>query len=234
MGATASETVNSLEREKAVEVLSSVGTVIFDMDGLMIDSEPVHQKAYDAVLQRFGKGLTEEENNRLYVGISDKDITEDLVQRHGLPVSPAELEEAKHHAYLELVEHILPQEGLMELLNKLQDRNYKMAIASSSPLSHIQVVLDALHAGEYFSAYFSAEQVEHGKPAPHLFLLAAQEIGSNPAQCLVLEDAPSGIAAAKAASMYSFAIPSRETKGADFSNATVRLNSLVELAELVV
>ncbi len=219
------------EKQKVLDVLSTVDTIIFDMDGLMIDSEPLHQQAYDKVLKRFGKGLSEEENAKLYVGISDKDASEDLVRRLALPVGPVELESEKNQAYLEMIGHVEPQPGLIELLSKLT--KYKKAVASSSTLNQIELVVNELHAKGYFSGLFSAQQVEHGKPAPDIFLLAAQSLGSDPTKCLVLDDAPSGIAAANAASMYSFAIPSRETKAANFSNATVKLGSLVELAELI-
>ncbi len=83
--------------------------------------------------------------------------------------------------------------------------------------------------GSLIDLYCSAEQVSAGKPQPDLFLFAADKLGINPNECLVLEDAPTGIAAANAAGMKSYAIPSRETKNKDFSQATRKLKSLNEV-----
>jgi HAD superfamily hydrolase (TIGR01509 family) len=206
--------------------------IIFDMDGLMIDSEPFHQKAFDTVFQKYGKRLTVEDNNTFYVGISDRDAAGDMVKRYSLPLSPEELVREKQKAYKELVAHqINPQEGLIHLLKDLQDNGYMKVIASSSMLDEIELIVNRLKIQEYIENYFSAQQVENGKPEPDIFLLAAEQMKVKPDQCLVLEDAPSGVKAAKAAGMDCFAIPSRETKGSDFSNATKVLTSLSEVYE---
>lgn len=204
--------------------------VIFDMDGLMIDSEPFHQKAFDRVFKEFGKELTEEENNRYYVGISDIDAAEDMINRFSLPISAQELVDKKQAAYRDLVStQIIPQEGLMDLLITLQENGFKKVIASSSMLEEIKLIINSLKINEYIDDYFSAQQVKNGKPAPDLFLFAAEKMDTPTDECLVLEDAPSGINAAKAAGMKSIAIPSRETVGKDFSNATKILSSLSEV-----
>jgi HAD superfamily hydrolase (TIGR01509 family) len=200
------------------------------MDGLMIDSEPFHQKAFDRVFREFGKELTEEENNRYYVGISDIDIAEDMIGRFSLPISAQELVDKKQVAYRDLVAtQIIPQNGLLDLLKELKKNRFKKVIASSSMLLEIELIIARLKIKEYIDGYFSAEQVKNGKPKPDLFLFAAQKMNIPAGDCLVLEDAPNGINAAKAAGMKSFAIPSKETKGKDFSNATMILNSLSEV-----
>lgn len=208
--------------------------VIFDMDGLMIDSEPLHQKAFDLVFQKYQKNLTEEDNNKYYVGIADKDAAEDMVTRFNLPISATELVRQKQLAYKTIAaSQVSPQEGLFALLKNLQRAGYKKVIASSSMLEEIKLIIRGLKIEEYIDGYFSAEQVPHGKPAPDLFLFAAKEMEINPENCLVLEDAPSGIQAAVAAGMQSFAIPSRETKGEDFTGATKILDSLGSVFENV-
>lgn len=206
--------------------------IIFDMDGLMIDSEPFHQKAFDSVFQEYGKELTEADNNKYYVGISDSDAAEDMIKRFSLPISPTELVKKKQAVYRDLIAtQIIPQEGLMHLLKTLHENGYKKIIVSSSMLTEIKIIINSLKINEYIDDFFSAEQVKNGKPAPDLFLFAAKKMHILPNECLVLEDAPSGINAAKAAGMKSFAIPSRETEGKDFSNATMVLRSLNEVFE---
>lgn len=208
-------------------------SVIFDMDGLMIDSEPFHQRAFDYVFRLYGKNLTEEENNKYYVGISDKDAAEDMVKRFELPISAEDLARKKQLAYLKALGQIKAQSGLVDLLRNLTRRGYKKAVASSSTINEIEAVLNALKVKDFFLTYCSAQEVQNGKPAPDLFLLAAKNLKSNPANCLVLEDAPGGITAAKAAGMSSIAIPSKETQDKDFSEASIKLPSLADLAFLV-
>lgn len=226
-------TTTEQEKQKIKEILTHVGAVIFDMDGLMIDSEPFHCRAFDKVFKQFGKELTEEENNKYFVGISDKDAAENMVRQYNLPLSPEELVKQKQTAYLEYLNQITPQPGLIDLLKILQKHNYKKAIASSSMLTEIDAVVTALNVKPFFEAFCSAQEVKHGKPAPDVFLLAAERLEIPPKQCLVLEDATSGIKAAKAAGMFSIAVPSRETADSDFSNATAILPNLDELAKIL-
>ena len=216
----------------AMSLLDRIKAVVLDMDGLMIDSEPLHCRAYDRVLKEFGLGLSEQENSERYVGISDKDIADEMVGRYGLGLPAAELVRRKQEAYLELLRGgVAPQPGLFELLRDLHDLGLKKAIASSSMPNEIEIVMDSLRIRSYVEVYCSAAQVERGKPAPDLFLLAASKLSVPPESCLVLEDAPAGIAAARAAGMYSIAIPSRETMAENFSQADVRLQSLGEVTE---
>ena len=207
-----------------------IRAVIFDMDGLMIDSEPFHYKAFRKIFNSFGKELTQEEHFKRYVGISDIDAAIDMVTTFNIPLSPEEFVRRKQAQYLILLQdQIVPQPGLIELLERLQQNGYKKAIASSSILNEIKSVINALHIAPFINSYCSAEQVSKGKPAPDIFLLAAEKLGVKPQECLVLEDGPSGIDAAIAAKMICYAIPSRETKNLDFSKANRILDSLAEV-----
>lgn len=197
------------------------------MDGLMIDSEPFHYKAFNKVFHQYGKQLTVENNNKYYIGISDIDAAKDMIVRYSLPLTPKELVRKKQAVYQELIgSKITPQPGLLALLQKLQQRGYKKGIASSSMLKEIKLVMDTLKINQYIDTYCSAQEVRQGKPSPDLFLYAAHKLKVEPKDCLVLEDAPSGIQAAIAAGMKTYAIPSRETKDKDFSVATRILNNL--------
>ncbi len=197
------------------------------MDGLMIDSEPLHQEAFNKVFQKYGKELTTKDNNEFYVGLSDKDAAMDMVQRYSLPITAEELVRKKQKTYIEiLASGIVPQPGLLPLLKKLKENKYKNVIASGCLLTEIKLVIDSLKINDYIQSYFSSEQVRRGKPSPDLFLHAANKMGINSSETLVLEDSSKGIDAANAAHMKSFAIPSSQTKGNNFKNATKVLNSL--------
>ncbi len=203
--------------------------VIFDMDGLMVDSEPMHYEAVNRVLARYGVELSRVENAR-YVGVPDVDTFADLVERYGLPVSSATLVAEKRATYLELIGgRVAAQPGLYPLLDRLAADEYVLAVASSSPMVEIELILGRLGVKERFRGCFSAEQVARGKPAPDLFLHAASQVGAQPAECLVLEDAPSGVRAAKSAGMICFAVPSEAARSGDFSPADRVLVSLDEV-----
>lgn len=221
------------DKHDTKELFNTVTTIIFDMDGLMIDSEPFHCLAFDHVFKQFGKTLTQEENAMHYVGISDIDAATDMVSRYLIPLSPQELVRLKEEEYKKLLTRIKPQPGLQELLTTLKAKRLHMVVASSSSHKEIYTVLVALGITSFFDNYFSAESVERGKPEPDLFLHAAKELHVNPSECLVLEDAPSGIKAAKQAGMKSIAIPSRETVGKDFSEATLVLDNLGEVMDCI-
>lgn len=207
--------------------MKNIKAVIFDMDGLMVDTEPLSLRAFNLIFAKYGKQLSDEDNNNLYVGLSDTDATEDMVRRYKLPISPKELAFAKHQVYQQILEkEVLPQPGLQDLLLRLRNTGYKTAIASGSLLEEIEIVINKLKIAKFIDAYCSASQVKNGKPAPDIFLKAAEKLGMEASECLVLEDAPKGVEAAKAAGMTCFAIPSKETKGQNFGGADRVLNSL--------
>ena len=210
-----------------------IKAIIFDMDGLMIDSEPFHLKAYNKVLKEFGQFLTDE-NNQKYVGTSDANVCKDLIKKYGLPISQHELKQRKNNEYKLLFrKNILPQEGLIELINNLHKNNYKIAIASGSHIDEIDIVLTKLKIKEYFDEIVSSDEVENGKPAPDVFLYVASRLNINPNKCLVLEDSHNGEVAAKNAGMKCYIIPSRETKNEVFNLADRILNSLNDVYESI-
>ena len=204
-----------------------IKAIIFDMDGLMIDSEPFHHRAFDAVFRQFGRELTAKENAEEYVGISDLDAARKMVAKYGFidseghKITAEDLAKRAQAEYMKLItgqiaEHIQP--GLRELLQTLKVNGFRMAIASGSTKAEIEGVIRALKLEEFFGDhYYSAEEVEKGKPHPDLFSYAAHRLGVGNNECLVLEDANSGIAAATKAHMHSYAIPSAET--GEFRNA---------------
>lgn len=214
--------------------MKNIKAVLFDMDGLMIDSEPLHLQAVNSVLAKYGKHLTEEENTKRYIGIPDVDGAKDMVVRFHLPISAEEFVLAKQVKTKQLLRNnIVAQPGLIDLMTNLHKNGYKIAIASSSKLETIEIVIEGFRIGSLIDALASADEVKNGKPAPDVYLLAAKKLGVKPEQCLVLEDAPKGVEAGKRAGMLIFAIPSNETRGGDFSLADKVLNSLSEVFSLL-
>ena len=207
-----------------------IKAVIFDLDGLMVDSEPVHFKAYEKVLHELGVTLSEDDYAKRYIGIADRETAQDMVKRYKLPISFEELLRRKALLFAQLLPgNVVPKNGLFGLLHDLRTHEYKTAVASGAMLPDIKQIIASLNLQESFDALCSADSVKQGKPAPDLFLFAAQQIGVLPQNCLVLEDAPVGVQAAQSAGMKCYAIPSRETQGRDFSKAIKVLTSLSEV-----
>ena len=208
-----------------------IQAVIFDMDGLMTDTESLHYQAFREVLGAFGVDFTEADNAK-YIALTDIDAARLLVKKFELALNPETLVKRKTVIYRRLILKGVPsQPGLLPLLEYLQREGYKKAVASSSSLEEINIIVKSIGAEQYFDGLFSALQVKHGKPAPDLFLLAAQSLAVKPSNCLVLEDAPNGIAAARRAGMLRYAVPSPETKRLNFSEANRVLSNLSEVRQ---
>ncbi len=173
--------------------------IIFDCDGVLVDSEPIINRAHAQVLTACGYSITEEALIERFCGMSDPDMLQIIEREHGraLPASYSE-------RVAELIESGFSQslvsiEGVTELLHQLQ---LPVCVASSSGPAQIRRKLELTGLLTYFGDnLFSATMVARGKPAPDLFLYAAEQLSAAPARCLVIEDSPAGIDAAIAAGM---------------------------------
>ncbi len=198
------------------------------MDGTMVESEMLHYHAYKEILSTLGAQLSLEDY--FHAWGSDKDMCMRFVEKFHLSVSLEELLNRKNKTFREVyLQKVTPQPGLMDLLKKLRQENYSLAVCSSAQMHDIEIVLNTISAKKFFDQIVSAESVEHGKPAPDCYLLTAEKLGVNPSDCLVIEDAPKGVAAAKAADMKCFVIPSIGLEKADFTGADRVLENLSQV-----
>lgn len=205
--------------------------VIFDMDGLMIDSEPVQWRAMNSVVAPYGVTIDEPEWASM-VGRRAVDNLALLSEKHHLEVDPAELVISKNAAYHDLIRHrenVIPMPGLYEAIDEARQAGLKLALGSSSVLGDIKIILKALSLSTTFDVVVSGDQVARGKPDPDIFLEVARRLAVHPSRCLVLEDTAHGVAAAKAAGMMCIAVPGHFTRHQDFSKADAVLKSLSEL-----
>ena len=204
-----------------------ITTVIFDLDGLLADTEPLHCRAYQAALRAKGATLKEADYVEHWVR-SGKGIAE-WVSQQGLNLDPDELRAQKSKRYLELLASSLrPMEGAVELLETLFGKK-TLALASSSYRDAVDGVLQGLNLAHYFKVIVSGLDVTRVKPAPDIFLAAADQAGAVASQCVVLEDAEKGVVAASQAGMLCIAVPNAHTRHHDFSKASRVCSSLKEV-----
>ena len=202
--------------------------VIFDMDGLIVDTERLQFGASDMVLrERTGQTIPREVMVSL-VGLRSDECWARLRTLYGLSESAEELEAAQSAYYAPLLrEQSEPMPGALALIASLHARGYPLAIASSSPFWQIHAVIERFGLREMLQALASGQEVTHAKPAPDIYLLAAERLGVPPARCVALEDSGPGTTAAKAAGMFVISVPSAETRGHSFADADVVLPSLI-------
>ena len=203
---------------------------IFDLDGVMLDSEPFQLAAFNTLLEEFGHCITMDTFKSHYMGSRDTEICEKLIHDFLLPISPQESIIKKRKAYVDIFSRasVVPAEGLFEAIYFLADK-MPLGIASSSSLEEIELALKKLSIpSSMFTAIVSAHQLEHGKPAPDVYLKAAENIGVQSTLCAVLEDTNTGIASAKSAGMVCIAITTTHTASA-LQGADAIIESMNEL-----
>jgi len=201
--------------------------VIFDMDGVIADSEPVHGIAFDAVLRPLGHVIGPELRASL-MGHGHHENWHTLSDHFGL-TNVDVLKDAYVAALLAgLAETHETLPGVREVIDALRVAGVRIALASSSQDTWIEALLSGLGLSDAFDAVVSGSHVEHAKPAPDIYLLAAKTIGVPPARCLVIEDTPAGIASAKSAGMFAVQTRSASSAFPPIEGADLVLGSLLE------
>ena len=204
-----------------------ISAVIFDLDGLLADTEKLHLSAYQTVFSELGIELSGEEYEHHWIRCG-KGIDAFIAQRN-LAVDPNFVRREKARLYEKLVSSgVSPMPGATELLCSLQGRKL-MGLATSSYPKDAYAVLNALALVDFFSCVATKSNVERIKPYPDIFLYIANEMNTPPEHCLVIEDAEKGVLAADAAGMKSIAVPNRHTMSNDFSKAALVVSSLEEV-----
>jgi HAD superfamily hydrolase (TIGR01509 family) len=199
--------------------------VIFDMDGVIIDSEPIYDQVTIGHLEEYGISAEPDFFNTLR-GLGLLEVWQLIIDEYGLEQPLEELAEEscerlnRHFAEATGLE---PMPGTRELLDALYGEGIPCALASSSRRSRIDIILRRFNLTTRFTAVVSRQDVEKSKPAPDIFLAAAKSLGARPERCIVIEDTPSGLEAARAAGMKSVGL----TSGADLMDRPLIADLLV-------
>lgn len=203
-----------------------IKAVIFDMDGVIAETEAAHIKAEKETMLRYGVKVTSTELQR-YTGTTAKFMIGDLIKRYKLDVSFEKIFAQKNTALFKILrKKILPVKGVLNLIKQLQKRGLRLAVASSSHHKLINFILKKFKIFKAFGAIISGEDVVKSKPNPTIFLKAAHKLGVDPQECLVIEDAALGVQAAKAAGMRCVGYINPHSGNQDLGKADLITKSL--------
>lgn len=197
--------------------LTSFKAVIFDLDGVIVDSEMVHPRTFERALHKYGIRIENAHWKRAYTGIGSYAIFDDIVKKYKIKEDARELVKKRNEIYLaEIRKNKLPVvAGFAEVHKLLAENAVKEAVASGGHTNHVEESLRS--AGLKRMPFVAIEQVKRGKPAPEIFLKAAKRIRVKPSECIVFEDSLSGVEAAARAGMpcvaLSTTMPEKELKG---------------------
>jgi pseudouridine-5'-monophosphatase len=202
--------------------------VLFDMDGVLLDTENFYTEATQQIVARWGKTFDWSLKQNM-VGRPAIESARYLVDALDLPITPEEYLTEREDGLRTRMPQAQPMPGAVALTRQLQDRGVPMAVATSS--SREFFALKTTHHGDWFARFDTIivgddPRVAHGKPAPDIFLVAAEALGANPQDCLVVEDSPAGVEAAHAAQMQVLAVPYPGMNPERLQSADLLLESL--------
>ncbi len=173
--------------------------IIFDCDGVLVDSEPISMRADVTLLQRYGIEISEAEAHARFVGTTFQAMLDMMTAQHGVEF-PEGLHDVKNRMVEDMYRHELQiVDGVLDVLAALKARGLTFSIASNSPRDRVKLAVELTGIAKYFDAISTYQDVKHGKPAPDIFLKAAERAGMAPIQCLVIEDSVTGVTSAVAA-----------------------------------
>lgn len=201
--------------------------VIFDLDGLMIDSEPYQIQAWDEYLKRFELELDEYELQDL-LGKRPSNVAEYVYRRYGLPESPITIFQEQQALFNKLLEeHLEPMPGLFHAVNMFKDNNLRLAIGTTVTTKDvIYDITDRLELDEAFDVIVAADMIDASKPDPMILLACAETLALHPSECLALDSSPLGVEAAMNAGMKVICVPGRYTPRWKVGGADLVLPSL--------
>ncbi len=193
--------------------MTEIKAVIFDMDGVVSDTQKLHASVEESLLKKYGIKMDVEEITEKYAGVPDRKVFERIFRDNNILVDVDKVIKEKWDKMFSLTKNnVSPISGAMELINELKNNGFKLGIASSSPIRFIELVLSELGLKEKFYAITGAEEVKYGKPDPQIFLLTARKLRVTPKECVVIEDGISGMIAAKRAGMKCIGLVEKENR----------------------
>lgn len=207
---------------------------IFDMDGVIVDSEPLHFMVDKIVLKNIG--VTESEDYlEKFVGYTNPEMWQQIIYEKKLNYTAEELIKSQIELKLDYLKNnnFNPIDGILDLLIKLDKEQYKMAIASSSPRIFIEAIVKKLRIDNFFSVIISAEEVANGKPEPDVFLKAVELLNIDPSDCFIIEDSKSGVTAANKAGIRCIGFQNPSSGNQDLSGAEITIDKISDISRII-
>ncbi|NQX78776.1 HAD family phosphatase [Gilvibacter sp.] len=211
--------------------MKNAKAVLFDMDGVIIDSEPLHHEAYFKMFEKVGIEVSDELYES-FTGRSTKEISDELVSQFNTAESAEELTRLKRMYFYELFDNspnLQLIDGVRDAMIRFHESGLKLVVASSASMENIKRVFNRFELDQYFVGKISGADLPKSKPHPEIFQKAAQMAGHKPEDCFVIEDATNGIKAAKAAGIYCYAFNSAHSTGQDYRLADSVITSFSEI-----
>lgn len=209
--------------------------VIFDMDGVLLDSEPLHFAALNEVLGAEGHTLTEADNEHI-LGTTLEDTFRHVAAMFPLKDAPEAYCDRYHRTVLRILGRPLePSPGVVELLERLQAKRIPVALASSSRRAWVEATLKSLGVRRFFKVVVSGDEIGRGKPEPDIYVRTAEMLGVAPERCVAIEDAPNGILSATRAGMTVIAVRTPYTSHLPLEGADMTVDTLegIDVGEII-
>ncbi len=204
--------------------------IIFDMDGLMIDSERLYRQAQQDISRQFNKVMTEEIRMKM-MGRKPIESLRLFVKELDIPMDPAKLLEIRNGIMREKLKNdLVPMPGLTHIIDTFHGK-LKLAICTGAQEEFLDIVVDQLGIRDKFAVLQNSDDIENGKPNPEIYLKTCKRLSLQPGECIVLEDSLNGVLAGKRAGCYVIAVPTEYTKDQDFEAADFIADSLFDAAK---
>lgn len=205
--------------------------VLFDLDGVIVDSEPLHFEAHQKALRQFGINITIQDYLEFGVAKGDASFFEEASKKYGIEIDKKKISRLKKELYKEIFQrYAKPRKGVLDLIENLSDR-YILAITSSGSREIIEFVLDRFSLGRKFTTIISGDDVERVKPFPDIYEKALSLLKLRSVDCVAIEDSRNGLLAAKGAKIKCIVVPCEFTKTQDFSKADFIFDELGEIID---
>lgn len=199
--------------------MGRIRAAIFDMDGLMVETESLYFQAESEVARHYGKTFTREVMEKM-MGHKAAESIRIMMETLGIEGPAEDIEALRDTLYTDLLlTGVEPMNGLFEFLRWLETHGFRKAVATSSKSTFKDIILNHLQLRDRFEVVITAEEVSQGKPSPEIYQLALRRLALNPPQCIVLEDSVPGLKAAKGAGCFCIIVPNHFTRNQDFSGA---------------
>ncbi|MGY8767980.1 MAG: HAD family hydrolase [Pirellulales bacterium] len=214
--------------QSQVVITEPLKAVVFDMDGLMFNTEMLYPKVATILLERRSRQLTQELTDNM-MGKTHRDAFEVMIQFHGLTDSVDQLADESDIIFEDILDsELAPMPGLMELLDSLEQADFPVAVATSARRVMAEDLLGRYDLRTRFASILCGDEVSSGKPDPEIYLTTAKKLGLDPSQIMILEDSQTGCKAAVASGAFAVAVPGPHSRNHDFQGAALVADTLAD------